>query len=91
MVVRMKSQECSRLKVFKHKFSGIEMQLTSGTAGTEKFGTPFATLPNPASEPHAASENSSSFAASVCVFLKWLVALVAEKRSANVFIVTRIN
>ena len=69
----------------------IQAQLTSGTAGTEKVGTPFATLPNPASEPHAASEKSSSSAANAFTFLNWLVALVVEKRSANVFMTIRVS
>ena len=70
VVVCVKSQESSRLKTVRNSSEGIETQLTSGTAGTVKFGTPFARLPNPASEPHAASENSSSSVASVCAFVK---------------------
>jgi hypothetical protein len=89
VVVRVKAQKCSWLRAIRNEHAAIKMKLTSGTAGTEKFGTPFARLPNPASEPHVVSENSSSSAASACAFLKLLVAVDVEKRSANVFIVAQ--
>lgn len=61
VVIGVESQESRRLQVINQWMIRIlnRIVLTSGTEGTVKFGTPFAKLPNPASDPQAESENSS--------------------------------
>jgi hypothetical protein len=68
-----------------------DVALTSATAGTENVGTPFATLPNPASDPHMVSENASSSVINARAFRTSLAALVVENRSTKVFMVTELN
>jgi hypothetical protein len=65
--------------------------LTSGTLGTEKLGTPPAGLPKPASDPHIASEQSSSSAMICFALLSSLAALDDENRSAKMFMVVGVR
>ena len=89
MVIGVQSEECGwlvqrRSSVSKDKLSASIR--TFGTAGTRNDGEPLARLPNPALEPHMASDNSSSSTSSR-VFLSLLNALVVENCSAREFIV----
>ena len=64
MIVRVESQKCRRLQRVRVRkpytlMAGVVTH-TSGTAGTENVGIPFANVPKPACDPHMASEASSS-------------------------------
>lgn len=60
---------------------------TSATSGTVNVGRPLVKFPKPASDPHAASENSSSSSAARRWALRsWPIGLVVENFSAKLFI-----
>ena len=70
---------------------GGVLGLTSGTSGTVNVGRPLAKFPKPASEPHAASENSSfSSAARRWALRSWPVGLVVENLSTKLFIMREV-
>lgn len=64
-------------------------ELTSGRSGTVNVGRPLVKFPKPASEPHAASENSSpsTSAARRWALRSWLVGFVVENLSTKLFMI----